>query len=95
MSLLWLSITASAQTTNPLHQFNSAVRKLVSQVTPSVVQVIATGYGPVESSGRNSTALTGEELRSALNHTTANSPVVLQIERSGKLMFVAFKLGEN
>lgn len=57
--LLWLSITASAQTSNPLHQFNSAVRKLVSQVTPSVVQVIATGYGPVESSGRNSTALVG------------------------------------
>jgi len=38
---------------------------------------------------------TGEELRSALSHTTANSPVVLQIERSGKLMFIAFKLGEN
>ena len=59
--LLWLSIsvTASAQTSNPLHQFNSAVRKLVSQVTPSVVQVIATGYGPVESSGKNSTALVG------------------------------------
>jgi len=35
---------------------------------------------------------TTEELRSALNHTTANSPVVLQIERSGKLMFVAFKI---
>jgi S1-C subfamily serine protease len=37
---------------------------------------------------------TTEELRSALNHTTANSPVVLQIERSGKLMFVAFKIDE-
>src|SRR6185369_5749217 len=37
---------------------------------------------------------TTEELRSALKHTTANSPVVLQIERSGKLMFVAFKIDE-
>ncbi len=35
---------------------------------------------------------TSDELRAALNHTSANSPVVLQIERSGKLMFVAFKL---
>jgi serine protease Do len=59
--LIWfICVTASAQTTNnPLHQFNSAVRKLVSQVTPSVVQVIATGYGPVEPTGRNSTALVG------------------------------------
>ena len=65
--LIWLSIiaTASAQTANhnrdfdPLHQFNTAVRKLVSQVTPSVVQVLATGYGPVESSSGNSSVLVG------------------------------------
>jgi len=62
---LFLVLTASAQTTNhnrdldPLHQFNSAVRKLVSQVTPSVVQVLATGYGPVDSSSGNSSALVG------------------------------------
>jgi serine protease Do len=64
--LIWLCvITASAQTSNhnrdfdPLHQFNSAVRNLVSQVTPSVVQVVATGYGPVESSSGNNSALVG------------------------------------
>ena len=63
--ILCLAVTASAQTTNhnhdfdPLHQFNVAVRKLVSQVTPSVVQVLATGYGPVESSSGNSSALVG------------------------------------
>jgi len=59
--LIWFSIavTASGQTTNhnrdldALHQFNTAVRKLVSQITPSVVQVLATGYGPVESSTGN------------------------------------------
>jgi len=33
-----------------------------------------------------------DELRAALTHTNPNSPVVLQIERSGKLMFIAFKL---
>src|SRR5689334_9314270 len=67
MLVIWLSLTltASAQTANhnrdfdPLHQFNSAVRKLVSEVTPSVVQVLATGYGPVESGNGNSTALVG------------------------------------
>jgi serine protease Do len=37
---------------------------------------------------------TSEELRSVLSHTNANSSVVLQIERSGKLMFIAFKLDE-
>jgi serine protease Do len=39
-----------------LHQFNNSVRALVKRVTPSVVQVIVTGYGPVESS-RGTTSL--------------------------------------
>ena len=33
-----------------------------------------------------------DALRTALNRVTPNTPVVLQIERSGKLLFVAFKL---
>lgn len=41
---------------NPLRQFNNSVRALVKRVTPSVVQVMVTGYGPVESS-RNTTSL--------------------------------------
>jgi serine protease Do len=65
--LTWLciAVTTSAQTVNrnrdsdPLHQFNSAVRKLVGQVTPAVVQVVATGYGPVESGNGNSSMLVG------------------------------------
>jgi len=32
-----------------------------------------------------------ESLRSALDHLSANSPVVLQIEREGKLMFITFR----
>lgn len=68
--LLWACLlctfcmmTASAQTASQnhdfdsLHQFNNAVRKLISQVTPSVVQVLATGYGPVESNSGNSSVL--------------------------------------
>ena len=42
---------------DPLHQFNNSVRALVRRVTPSVVQVMVTGYGPVESS-RTATSLT-------------------------------------
>src|SRR5215475_4803373 len=62
---LCLAASASAQTSDrnhdfdALHQFNSAVRKLVSQVTPSVVQVVATGYGPIDSKDNESSALVG------------------------------------
>lgn len=61
LSCLLCALTASAQTRepDPLHQFNSAIRKLVKQVTPSVVQVIASGYGPVESNSGNTSALVG------------------------------------
>ena len=64
LTCLAIAVTASAQTSNHnrdldvLHQFNGAVRKLVSQIEPSVVQVLATGYGPVESSTGN-TAVVG------------------------------------
>ena len=47
---------ANKNDSDPLHQFNSSVRALVKRVTPSVVQVLVTGYGPVESS-RGSTSL--------------------------------------
>src|SRR6185312_176871 len=66
--LLWLCLVSllisprvSAQTTakgdlDPLHQLNNSVRALVKRVTPSVVQVLVTGYGPVEG-GRGDTNL--------------------------------------
>jgi len=60
-----MTLTVSAQTANenhdldPLHQFNTAVRKIVSQVTPSVVQVMVTGYGPVESGTGLSSGVVG------------------------------------
>jgi serine protease Do len=59
---LLLAPRALAQTpaakfdSDPLHQFNSSVRALVKQVTPSVVQILVTGYGPVEGS-RGATSL--------------------------------------
>jgi serine protease Do len=39
-----------------LHQLNSSVRALVQRVTPSVVQVLVSGYGPVETK-RDTTSL--------------------------------------
>jgi len=39
-----------------LHQLNSSVRALVQRVTPSVVQVLVSGYGPVEAK-RDTTSL--------------------------------------
>jgi len=47
---------------DPLHQLNNSVRALVKKVTPSVVQVLVTGYGPVESnSGNANLALAKQE----------------------------------
>ncbi|HKV34805.1 MAG TPA: trypsin-like peptidase domain-containing protein [Pyrinomonadaceae bacterium] len=62
---LLLGLTAFAQTPNtnreldPLHQFNTAIRKLVRQVTPSVVQIQASGYEPVENNNGSSSLLLG------------------------------------
>lgn len=53
----WLAPQVPAQTTmsrvdaDPLHQFNNSVKALVRRVSPSVVQIMTTGYGPVEGNG--------------------------------------------
>jgi serine protease Do len=72
--LLWLCVVClstaprvSAQTVtakvdfDPLHQLNNSVRALVKRVTPSVVQVLVTGYGPVETSGGNTSLVLGRQ----------------------------------
>jgi serine protease Do len=46
-----------------LHQLNNSIRALVRRVSPSVVQVMVTGYGPVEGS-RSTTGLTLERQQS-------------------------------
>src|ERR1700737_3300639 len=40
-----------------LQQLNSALEELTNRISPAVVQVLVTGYGPVEDSNRNQTAL--------------------------------------
>ncbi len=44
-----------------LHSFNNSVRSLVRRVTPCVVQVMVTGYGPVESARGNTTLVLGKQ----------------------------------
>jgi len=40
-----------------LQQLNSALEGLVARVSPAVVQIVVTGYGPIEESNRSQTAL--------------------------------------
>ncbi|HYR85107.1 MAG TPA: trypsin-like peptidase domain-containing protein, partial [Terriglobia bacterium] len=49
---------------DPLHQFNSSLEALIKDVSPSVVQVLATGYGAVEESSRSNMGLAVEKQRS-------------------------------
>src|SRR6266566_339622 len=64
---LFLAPRVSAQTasprsdSDPLHQLNNSVRALVKRVTPSVVQVQVTGYGPVEGNRGDTNLVLGKQ----------------------------------
>jgi len=68
--LLLFATNLSAQTSrtvtalDPLHQLNSSFEALVRHVSPSIVQVVASGYGVVEESSRGNTSLAVEKQRS-------------------------------
>ena len=67
LSCLFLATQASAQIRtskddpDPLHQFNNSVRALVKRVTPSVVQILVSGYGPVEGSRGDTSLVLGKQ----------------------------------
>jgi len=44
-----------------LHQIDRSIKTLVTRVRPSVVQIIVTGYGPVENSGNNTSLVLGRQ----------------------------------
>ena len=46
---------------DPLHQFNNSIRGLVRRVSASVVQVMVTGYGPVEGRSNNTGLILGRQ----------------------------------
>ncbi|MFZ0285361.1 MAG: trypsin-like peptidase domain-containing protein, partial [Terriglobales bacterium] len=52
---------AAAETPQVLQQLNSALEALVAKVSPAVVQIQVTGFGALEGSSRNETALIARE----------------------------------
>jgi len=60
-------VPSYAQSANPasgpdlLHQINASVELLTQRVSPAVVQVLVTGYAPVEQHDRTDTALIGKQ----------------------------------
>lgn len=47
----------SQSRTGSIVQLSAAYERLIQQVSPSVVQILATGYGPTEAGGQNNTSL--------------------------------------
>lgn len=48
---------AKAPVSDPLHQFSNSLEDLIRKVSPSVVQISVTGYGPLDESGQSETGL--------------------------------------
>src|SRR5271167_3364428 len=45
-----------ARPSDALHQLNDSIEALVQRISPTVVQIMVTGYGPAEDAGRGQTA---------------------------------------
>lgn len=59
---LFLSpIPAGAQSTDTLHKLNESVDALIKKVSPSVVQVLVTGYGPIQQDRGSAAAVIGRQ----------------------------------
>jgi len=52
------AVTAQDRSDNTLRKLNESVDALIKKVSPSVVQILVTGYGPIESTEHGNTALT-------------------------------------
>jgi serine protease Do len=57
LSALPSATTAQDRGDNTLRKLNESVDALIRKVSPSIVQILVTGYGPIESSERGSTAV--------------------------------------
>ncbi len=51
------AVQSSSPRMDPLRQFNSSLQELAAKVSPAVVQVLVSGYGPVQSQDGGNTAL--------------------------------------
>jgi len=56
-----LSGTHPAEPPPVLQQLNSAIEQLTTRISPAVVQILVTGYGPLEENNRGQTALITRE----------------------------------
>jgi serine protease Do len=56
-AFLGTSSAAQERNDNTLRKFNESVDALIKKVSPSVVQILVTGYGPVDSGERGNTAV--------------------------------------
>jgi serine protease Do len=56
-----LSGTRPAEPPPVLQQLNSAIEQLTTRISPAVVQILVTGYGPLEENNRGQTALITRE----------------------------------
>ena len=59
--LISRSAAADPAGTDPLRTFSDAIEALVKRVSPSVVQVLVTGYGPLEEAGGNTDLVIGRQ----------------------------------
>ncbi len=55
------SSAAQDRNENTLRKLNESVDSLIKKVSPSVVQILVTGYGPVETGGGNTAAVLGRQ----------------------------------
>src|SRR6266481_6083142 len=58
VATLPIEVIAQNRSDNTLRKLNESVDALIKKVSPSVVQILVTGYGPVESTEHSTTALT-------------------------------------
>lgn len=54
-------LSALAQSTDTLHKLNESVDGLIKKVSPSIVQILVTGYGPVEQERGSAAAVIGRQ----------------------------------
>ena len=67
----------SAATPNPLRDLSASVEQLAERVSRSVVQVLVTGYGPVDDGSRGETGLVIARQRSIGSGATTSGEIIV------------------
>src|SRR5215467_14862087 len=58
---LLAALGAQAQSTDTLHKLNESVDALIKKVSPSIVQILVTGYGPIEQEHGSTAVVIGRQ----------------------------------